>query len=53
MSVSADIGQKSLINIKQNDGIEGFIVQDVKEPEGDVTRQIIFEKKFDQIQSEI
>lgn len=47
MSVSEDIGQKSLINVKQNDGIEGFILQDVKEPEGLLTRQIIFEKKFD------
>lgn len=47
MSVGADIGQKSIVDIKAADSIEGFILQDVREPEGELTRQIIFEKKFD------
>lgn len=42
-----------MIDVKAKEGIEGFIVQDVRQPEGEITRQIIFEKKFDQIQSEI
>ena len=53
MSLGEDIGQKSIIDVKAKDAIQGFIVQDVLEPEGEVSRQIIFEEKFDQIQSEI
>ena len=30
MTAGGDLGQKSLIDVKKNDGVEGIIVQDVK-----------------------
>jgi len=53
MTVGEDIGAKSIINVKANNNIEGFIVQDLKDSEGKIVRQIIFENKYDQIQSEM
>lgn len=56
MTAGGDIGQKSLIDVKTNDKIEGLIVQDIKSEEtgpGISLRQVIFEDKPDQIQSEI
>jgi hypothetical protein len=53
MLVGEDMGEKTIINVKAKDGIEGFILQDIRHPDSEITRQIIFEKKFDQIQSEI
>lgn len=52
MTVGNDIGQKSLIDVKSNDKIEGLIVQDVKSEDtgpGISLRQVIFEDKSDQI----
>ena len=52
MSAAADIGTKQLIDLKA-DGIEGIILQDLKdEGENVVLRQVIYESKYDQIQSE-
>ncbi len=47
MSVQEDIGSKSVIDVKGKNGIQGFIVQDLKDGEGKVVRQIIFESKYD------
>ena len=54
MTAGEDVGKKSVIDVKTIDKIEGIIVQDVKQGEGQpVLRQVIFETKSDQIQSEI
>mmetsp|Transcript_9314 Transcript_9314/g.15703 ORF Transcript_9314/g.15703 Transcript_9314/m.15703 type:complete len:417 (-) Transcript_9314:351-1601(-) len=53
MTAGDDIGEKSVIDLSQ-EGIEGFILQDVKmTQQGVALRQVIFESKYDQIQSEI
>lgn len=49
MTAGEDIGSKSIIDT----GVEGLIVQDLKSASGTVLRQVIFESKYDQIQSEI
>lgn len=51
MSVGEDIGTKSVIDIS-GDKIEGIILQDLKTPDN-ILRQVIFESKYDQIQSEM
>ena len=53
MTAGEDIGKKSLIDVKGQDGIQGFLVQDIKTGESPVLRQVIFEAKYDQIQSEM
>jgi hypothetical protein len=53
MTAGEDIGEKALIDVTA-EGIEGMIVQDVKSQQpGVVLRQVIFESKFDQVQSEL
>ena len=54
MAAGEDIGEKKLINLAA-DGIEGMIVQDIKNlaQEGVFLRQAIYENKYDQIQSEM
>ena len=51
MSAGEDIGEKSLIKT----GVDGIIVQDLNDGStpGVVLRQVIYESKFDQIQSEV
>ena len=49
MTAGEDIGSKTIFD----HGVEGMIVQDLKSASGTVLRQVIFESKYDQIQSEI
>ena len=51
MTAGPDIGTKSILDLS-GDNIKGMIVQDVNTGD-DKVRQVIFESKFDQIQSEI
>ena len=54
MTAGEDIGQKAIIDVQTADKIEGFIVQDIKtSTPGLALRQVIFESKFDMIQSEL
>lgn len=56
MTAGNDIGQKSLIDIESKDKISGMILQDIKSNDtmpGVAFRQVIFEDKSDQIQSEV
>ena len=55
MTAGNDIGQKALIDLKSNDKIEGIILQDVhhEDSQGVTFRQVIYENKYDQIQSEM
>lgn len=56
MTAGNDIGEKSIIDVASTDKIDGLIVQDIKAPDtvpGTVYRQVIFESKVDQIQSEV
>jgi len=54
MAAGEDIGEKKLIDLKAL-GIEGMIVQDMKSlaQDGVFLRQVIYENKYDQIQSEM
>lgn len=49
MTAGNDIGQKSLIDLKKIDQIEGIILQDVKneDSQGVTFRQVIYEDKYD------
>ena len=58
LSSGTDIGQSEVIDVKNEDKVEGIILQDVvlpaKENEPrEISRQVIFESKPDQIQSEV
>ena len=38
MTAGEDIGQRSIIDVKSKTGIEGIILQDVKDPNGEIFR---------------